>query len=367
MSITNINTGNIANDGSGDPLRVAFQKINQNFQAIDAALSSANSIGSGPAGAVQFNKPTVTATAHAVMRTDVPTSIGTIVVDIAGSGYSMINPPTVTITRTPPDTTGIGATAVIQSISAGGIATIAVTNAGSYYTRTPTVTIGAPLKSSEVAGNANLVYNHITNELSIGANIIPQGNVTIDIGSPTKQIANLWLGPNALHIGNSTVSYANNTLTFRDTVSPSLLTNLVAGNISANTISANTFSIGNLVSEHANIVNTTGNVANTVIAKFKHCDFKTGTIDIHSVEANTSNMQTVQIRASLTDNASNVRFTAHNTLFNGNILINNYEMIVVPTGANISNVITTCEEVHLMITPTANIPLEHTIKYEVIK
>jgi hypothetical protein len=34
MSITNINTGNIANDGSGDPLRVAFQKINQNFQAI---------------------------------------------------------------------------------------------------------------------------------------------------------------------------------------------------------------------------------------------------------------------------------------------------------------------------------------------
>ena len=146
MSITNINTGNIANDGSGDPLRVAFQKINQNFQVINSAFSSANSTGSGPAGAVQFNKATIQATAHAVMRTDVPTSVGTIVVDVAGTGYSMINPPAVTITRTLPDTTGTGATAEVQSITDGGIATIVITNAGSYYTVPPTVTIGAPLK-----------------------------------------------------------------------------------------------------------------------------------------------------------------------------------------------------------------------------
>lgn len=365
MAIANINIGNIANDGSGDPLRVAFSKINQNFLAIESQL--ANTLGAGPPGAVQFNKPTIQATAHAVMHPTVPTSVGSIVVDIAGTGYSLTNPPTVTITPAAGDTTGVGATAQVQSISEGGLATIVVTNAGSYYTQTPVVTIGPPAKPSIVSGNANLVYDDIQNKLSINANIIPQTTLTVDIGAQDKLIANLWLGPNALHIGNSSVSYANNTLTFHDTLTPSKLVDINAGNISGNTITANIFNLGNLVTENANVVVTTGDTANQVVATFKHCDFKTGTIDIHTVEQNTSNMQTVQIRASLTDNASNVRFTAHNTLFNGNILINSYDVVVVAANTIVGNTVTVCDEVHLMITPASNVSLEHTMKYEIIK
>ena len=36
MTITNINIGTIANDGTGDDLREAFIKVNNNFAELDA-------------------------------------------------------------------------------------------------------------------------------------------------------------------------------------------------------------------------------------------------------------------------------------------------------------------------------------------
>lgn len=49
MAIQNINTGNIANDGTGDDLREAFVKVNANFADVDSRLStgvlSASNIG----------------------------------------------------------------------------------------------------------------------------------------------------------------------------------------------------------------------------------------------------------------------------------------------------------------------------------
>lgn len=41
MAIELINIGNIANDGTGDELRVAFRKINQNFEDFDVRLGDA--------------------------------------------------------------------------------------------------------------------------------------------------------------------------------------------------------------------------------------------------------------------------------------------------------------------------------------
>lgn len=38
--ISNVNIGTTANDGTGDPLRTAFQKINSNFSIIDAYISA---------------------------------------------------------------------------------------------------------------------------------------------------------------------------------------------------------------------------------------------------------------------------------------------------------------------------------------
>jgi hypothetical protein len=350
MSFEQINIGNTANDTSGDPLRVAFQKINNNFATL-ASISSSG-LGAGPAGAVQYNESTVTATAHAVMSTVNTGTLASIVVDLAGTGYS--EPPTVTITRATGDITGVGAAAQVTSMSDTGVATIGITNFGSYYTQPPIITISAPTASSRLAGSANLVYDAPTNTLSIGANIIPTGNLTIDIGSPTKQIANLWLGPNALHIGNSTASYANGTITFTETNNPAKLTNIVAGNITGNTVTANNFNIGNLTTSGAFTFTTSSNVANQVIYTVLDCAFKTGKFEIYSEEVGTPNMQSVTVTGSKAPDDSTIKYNAYSTLFNGNILVNSYDMDI--DGCNIN----------LMVSPSSA-TIKHTVTYTEIK
>lgn len=44
MAVQSINIGTIANDGSGDSLRVAFDKVNQNFNELDGRFSFTNSV-----------------------------------------------------------------------------------------------------------------------------------------------------------------------------------------------------------------------------------------------------------------------------------------------------------------------------------
>lgn len=50
MAIQNINVGLAANDGTGDDLREAFIKINQNFQEIESQIGIANATNLGSSG-----------------------------------------------------------------------------------------------------------------------------------------------------------------------------------------------------------------------------------------------------------------------------------------------------------------------------
>lgn len=50
MAVESINIGNVANDGTGDDLRVAFQKVNRNFTDLDNRFvpqNTAENLGSG--------------------------------------------------------------------------------------------------------------------------------------------------------------------------------------------------------------------------------------------------------------------------------------------------------------------------------
>ncbi len=49
MAIQTINVGNSANDGTGDDLREAFIKINQNFQELDSGITSGENLGTAGA------------------------------------------------------------------------------------------------------------------------------------------------------------------------------------------------------------------------------------------------------------------------------------------------------------------------------
>lgn len=61
MAIQLINLGNYANDGSGDDLRTAFQKVNANFSEIDTSgISGGSNLGSGaPLYAGNVANPTI--------------------------------------------------------------------------------------------------------------------------------------------------------------------------------------------------------------------------------------------------------------------------------------------------------------------
>lgn len=55
MTVQTINIGNVVNDGLGDDLRTAFQKVNANFAALDAGLTvTASNLGA--AGASVFKE-----------------------------------------------------------------------------------------------------------------------------------------------------------------------------------------------------------------------------------------------------------------------------------------------------------------------
>lgn len=48
MTIQTINLGNYANDGTGDDLRTAFQKVNENFVALNTTAAVSNGANLGP-------------------------------------------------------------------------------------------------------------------------------------------------------------------------------------------------------------------------------------------------------------------------------------------------------------------------------
>ena len=57
MAIQTINIGTIANDGTGDNLRVAFQKVNQNFETLDERfIPSFDAANLGSGTTVFYNK-----------------------------------------------------------------------------------------------------------------------------------------------------------------------------------------------------------------------------------------------------------------------------------------------------------------------
>jgi hypothetical protein len=56
MTIQTINLGNYANDGTGDDLRVAFDKVNKNFIALSVSASVVNGYNLGPGVGVFLDK-----------------------------------------------------------------------------------------------------------------------------------------------------------------------------------------------------------------------------------------------------------------------------------------------------------------------
>jgi hypothetical protein len=80
MTIQTINLGSYANDGTGDDLRTAFEKVNANFAVLEADVTGAANLGSGTSVFAQKNSTilefkTLTSTDNSVAITHTATTV----------------------------------------------------------------------------------------------------------------------------------------------------------------------------------------------------------------------------------------------------------------------------------------------------
>lgn len=124
---------------------------------------------------------------------------------------------------------------------------------------TVTATSNATLVISDtganITGTANISGNTVVGNLSVTGNVqsnlLPNANVTYDLGSDTQRWKDIWLANSTIYLGSQNISANATTVTF-------------TGNVSANNLGGNLS--GNLIS--GNVVNGTSNVlvtANSVV------------------------------------------------------------------------------------------------------
>ena len=77
--------------------------------------------------------------------------------------------------------------------------------------------------------------------LTVPGSIIPNANVTYDLGSPTQRWKDLWLSGSTIHIGNANISVSNGSIQSSAPIRADITGNVTASNI---TVSGNTISIG---------------------------------------------------------------------------------------------------------------------------
>lgn len=336
-----INVGNVANDGTGDPLRTAFEKINNNFSEIFSTP-----VGAGPNGSIQYNTVTIGTGATAV-ATIAGGAVTQITVVSPGINYLPSDIPLVTITTADGDTTGFGATAVAVLDNNGGVASITITESGSGYTLPPNIEIQT-ITNNLLTGTANLLFNDNNNTLTLNASILPKIGGQVSIGNSTSPISGLYVGQTALRVGNIAVEESGNTLSFNVATLPTKKADFVINNLSANKIS-----YGNTATLAETSIETVSDSPNQVAISFPVSTYSTCTFEICSRD-DTANTQSTTIVSTLNNDTTGVRFNSYGAIFIGDPLVT-YDMDVVDG------------QVRLLLSPLSSVNMMHKLTYKLVK
>lgn len=191
----------------------------------------------------------------------------------------------------------IGNAAYLTAIPSANLVgqVVNASRAGTVYTGAqPNITQVGTLSTLTVNGNLNALTNLIAGKILVGSilgNLIPESNVTYDLGSPTKRWRDLYLSGNTLRIGSTVISSdANGTATISGgVVATSLevgtvtstyiggtLTNPTQPNITSVGVLQNLAVTGNLQTGEMQV---TGNLQTTNLTT-------TGVVIAESVQAN---------------------------------------------------------------------------------
>ena len=312
MSQNIINTGNIANDGQGDPLRTAFTDTNLNFNQIWAV---------GPVGSnIQIVNNTIITTntnGNLILATN---GVGTIIAaqtiqpDLAN--VRMIGTPNNRFNTVYSQYLNVGAMALTGNLTVTGnlyvTGNTVTVNQSNLNVSNTLITMAAnattPVQADgggiHLAGaNADITYSYSVNSWVANIPVVVQGNITTDeyfIGDGS-QLSNLDDVINSATLSGNTLN--SNILTSSLTTVGILDSLSVAGNINGSNIVGTFFGDGGNL---ANVVSTAivGNVANATYSTFA------GT-------ANTANLAAQAVTATNADfalNALNAN-TANNAIF----------------------------------------------------
>ena len=251
-----INYGAVVNDGQGDPLRTAFIKTDDNFDAIWAA---------GPVGSnVTITNNTITATNTngelrlqtngvgnvRIARPFIPT--GNRLYDLGAANLRFG-----TVYANTLDTINFAvSTLTVNNIKSDDSAFVQINDgldvngnvSAQYFIGDGSQLTNLPGGGGDY-GNSNVAAYLST---GVAVNIVPAANAVWSLGNATNQWANLWVSNNTIYIGNVAVGVtAGNVLTVGG---EPVLTNdsdtsiTTTGNITANIITApGAINVGNMV------------------------------------------------------------------------------------------------------------------------
>lgn len=258
INIIPVNIGELPNDGTGDPLRTAFDKLNTTTSAL-ANIGAGGSV----EGAIQFK---------------------------SGSGFD---------------------------------------------------------------SSANLIVDTGIPAVVTGIDILPELGSQVSIGSSTQAFDKLYLGNDALRLGNLSVTGNVNTLTFKVTSNSSVSsTSLVAGNFSGNTL----VSYGNTVingTTHgtSQVATTVNNTTNQIIFETSALNVKSAIFKITTRDNANVDSQFCTLHATFSS-VYGARHSASGTIFSG-LPLTRYNMDI-----GYGNI-------RVMVTPLYNITMTHTVVYEI--
>ena len=228
-----INIGAAANDGTGDPLRTAFNDVNLNFANVwNTGLPNSN---------IQFSDNrilTVNTNANLVLA---PNGVGVVQanVDILPSinrGQSLgstskkwntvnayyINADVANVASFGNLTIGVanlhitgGSNGyVLQTDGAGNLTWTAQTGGGGNGTPGGANTQIQFNDAGNFGGHPGFTFNSVTHLITVPGNIIPGGNATQSLGNSTHQWKDLWVSNNTIYMNSVPISLTTgNTLT----------------------------------------------------------------------------------------------------------------------------------------------------------
>lgn len=313
-----INIGALPNDGTGDPLRVAFTKVNNNFSSLFTEYTP-----SGPDGAIQYNIVTLGsgAEAESVIAAGLVVDFNII---SSGSGYKSTNPPAVSITPAFGDSTGFGA--VAQAIVTDGEVTgLVIVSSGSDYTLPPVVEISDTV-TAEFEGSAKLTFDSANNVLSSGVDFIPQIDSFYTIGNTDYRFGSAYLNGDGLFLGNVQVSESANVITMAVSVNTSIKADINVGNVVATNLSGNSVTFGNSTLDY--VASDTYGPTQQVIFQVPAENFLSGKFDIYSAEANTVNTQSATVIGTKSGDGTSIQYVVTNALYGNQPVVSDYEMDV---------------------------------------